>query len=309
MTRPALASRRPACQPRRPPSGAVRGAWLTCLALTLTLTLAACSILQAVYQQAPRYLQWRSNVAHHFSPDQQELVGGQIRRWFDWHRREQMPQVARMLQQAAEDVRGPITPELACQRRDAYLAMSKQAFAVAAPMAAAVIANLGPDQTRRVQAFFINLNEEQQENYVSDDPREQARLAVAFIEKWASLVYGDFSEAQREHLIHQVMALPFNARTVLGEFQRFQGRYVQLLKDTQAHKLGTEQISQRLLAALLDGVDPQDPVRKAQMQRWVQAGCAFAADLHAHTSAAQRERATRTLSGWREDVDEIVAAR
>ena len=309
MMRNPASPRRLACPLLRTPHGAARRLGLAWLTLTLTLTLAVCSILQAVYEQAPRYLQWRTNVAHHFSDSQQTLVRTQLRRWFDWHRREQMPQVARMLQQAVEDVRGPITPELACQRRDAYLAMSKQAFAVATPLAAAVIVQLGPDQLQRVQAFFADLNEDQQEKFVSDDPREQASLAVDFIEEWGGLVYGDFSDAQREHLIRQVMALPFSARTVLGEFQRFQGRYVQLLKDTQAQKLGVEQVSQRLLAALLDGVDPQEPTRKAQMQRWVQAGCAFAADLHGHTTAAQRERAARTLSGWREDVDEIVAAR
>ncbi|MBU0916498.1 DUF6279 family lipoprotein [Aquabacterium parvum] len=273
------------------------------------LLVCACSILQAVYEQAPRYLQWRTNVAHHFTEAQYELARTSIRRWFEWHRREQMPQLARLLQQAALDVRGPITPELACERRDAYLAMSKQAFAVATPLAAAVMVHLGPPQVSRVQAFFEDLNEDQREKYIADDPREQAGLAVDFIEEWGGLVYGDFSDAQREHLVRRVMALPFSARTVLQELQRFQGRYVQLLRDTQAQKLSTEQVSQRLLAILLDGVDPQEPDRKAQMQRWVRAGCAFAADLQAQTTPAQRERAERTLTGWREDVQEIVGQR
>ena len=276
---------------------------------TLALALAACSILQLVYEQAPRYLQWRTNVAHHFTEDQYELVRTNIRRWFDWHRREQMPQVSRMLEQAALDVRGPISPELACERRDAYLAMSKQAFAAAAPLAAAVIVHLGPAQVSRVQAFFEDLNEDQREKYVSDDPRKQARLAVDFIEEWGGLVYGDFTGAQRAHLEREVMALPFSARTVLQEAQRFQGRYVQLLKDTQAQQLPAEQVSQRLLAMLLDGIDPQEPARKAQMQRWVKAGCAFASDLHAQTNAAQRLRAERTLSGWRDDAAAIAGAR
>lgn len=275
----------------------------------VTLVLAACSVLQLVYDQAPRYVQWRTNVAHHFTEDQQELVRPSIRRWFEWHRREQMPQVARLLQQAALDVRDPISPELACERRDAYLAMSKQAFAAATPLAAAVMVHLGPSQVSRVQAFFEDLNDEHRDKYTSDDPREQAGLAVDFIEEWGGLVYGDFSAAQREHLVRKVMDLPFSARTVLQELQRFQGRYVQLLQDTQAQKLPADQVSQRLLAMLLDGVDPQEPARKAQMQRWVKAGCAFASDLHAQTTLAQRERAERTLTAWREDVREIAGQR
>lgn len=275
----------------------------------VTLAVAACSILQAVYEQAPRYLQWRTNVAHHFTEDQYDLARTSIRRWFDWHRREQMPQVAQVLQQAAQDVRGPISPELACERRDAYLAMSKQAFAAAAPLAAAVMVHLGPAQVSRLQEFFEDLNTDQREKYVSDDPRKQARLAVDFIEEWGGLVYGDFTDAQQAHFEREVMALPFSARTVLNEAQRFQGRYVQLLKDTQAQKLPAEQVSQRLLAMLLDGVDPQEPARKAQMQRWVKAGCAFASDLHAQTNAAQRQRAERTLRGWGEDSAAIANVR
>jgi hypothetical protein len=96
---------------------------------------------------------------------------------------------------------------------------------------------------------------------------------------------------------------------VLQEAQRFQARYVQLLKDTQAQKLPADQVSQRLLALLLDGIDPQEPTRKAQMQRWVKAGCAFASDLHALTTSAQRERAERTLTGWRLDSTAIANGR
>ncbi len=275
----------------------------------IAVALAACSLLQTLYDQAPRYLQWRTNVAHHFTEDQYELARSNIRRFFDWHRREQMPQIARMLAQAAQDVRGPISPELACERRDAYVALGKQAFAAAAPLAAGVIVKLGPAQISRVRDFFDDLNDDFRDKYISDDPREQARFAVDFIEEWGGLVYGDFSKAQRTTLEREVMALPFNARTVLQELQRFQGRYVQLLEDTQARKLSTDEVSARLLAMLLDGIDPQEPERKAQMQRWVKAGCAFTSELHAQTTAAQRERAARTLSGWRADVDEIASHR
>lgn len=296
------------------PDGTIRRAWPShvfrrLLIGTIAVVLAACSLLQTLYDQAPRYLQWRTNVAHRFTEDQYELARSNIRRFFDWHRREQMPQVARMLAQAAQDVRGQITPELACERRDAYMAMSKQAFAAAAPLAAAVIVKLGPAQTGRVREFFEDRNDDFRDKYISDDPHEQARRAVDFIEEWGGLVYGDFDKAQRAHFEREVMNLPFSARTVLQEFQRFQGRYVQLLQDTQAHKLSPDEVSERLLAMLLDGVDPQEPARKAQMQRWVKAGCAFAADLQAQTTTAQRERAARTLSGWRADVDEIVGPR
>jgi hypothetical protein len=121
-------------------------------------------------------------------------------------------------------------------------------------------------------------------------------------------VYGDFSDEQRERLVTEVMALPFSARTVLDEFQRFQRQYVQLLKDIQSQGVSTAQASQRLQAMVLDGIDPQEPARKAQMQRWVQAGCAFASTAQAQTTPEQRAHAAETLSGWQSDVAEIASS-
>lgn len=276
--------------------------------LAMVLLLSACSVLQMVYSQAPRYVQWRSNVAHHFNAEQYSLVKAVVHRWFAWHRQDQMPRVAVLLALAADDVRGPVSPALACERRQAYLALAKQGLARAAPLAAAVMVRLGPEQLARVQTFYTDINDDFRDDYLADDPREQAELAADFMLKWGSWVYGDFSDGQRQRLVAEVMALPFSARTVLDEFQRFQRQYVQLLRDIQTQGVMAEQASQRLQAMVLDGIDPQDPVRKAQMQRWVQAGCAFASWFQGQTTDEQRAHAARTLSGWQADVVEIASS-
>jgi hypothetical protein len=281
---------------------------LLCLMLVAVL-LTGCSVLQAVYSQAPRYVQWRTNVAHHFSAEQYSLAKAATQRWFDWHRHVQMPLMAPLLAQAADDVKGPISPALACERRDAYLVITKQAVAQAAPLAAEVMVRLGPAQLARVQAFFRDTNDTFREKYVSDDPPTQAALAVDFLATWGGLVYGDLSDAQRARLTREVMALPFNARTILQEFQRFQGQYVQLLRDAQAQALTSDEVARRLEALVLEGIDPQEPQRQAQMQRWVKAGCAFASTFQAQTTPEQRARASRTLAGWQRDVLAIVASR
>lgn len=274
----------------------------------VVLAFAGCSVLQALYSQAPRYVQWRTNVAHHFTQAQAEQTQESIRRWFDWQRREQMPIVATLLHQAASDVLGPISPALACERRDAYLVQAKAAISVATPLIASVIVGFGPQQIKRVQSFFMDANEGYRDAYLSADPREQARLAVRFIEKWGALVYGDFTPAQRDRLAADVRALPFDARTVLLEFQRFQAGYVHLLKAAHNHGMTEEQVGEQLSALLLDAIDPHEPARHAQMRRWVSAGCALASELQANTTPSQRERAARTLAGWRADVLEIASS-
>ncbi|TBO30258.1 hypothetical protein EYS42_11230 [Aquabacterium lacunae] len=292
-----------------PSNPALRRRGRVVAAVSVAVLLTACNLLQTVYNQAPRYVQWRTNVAHHFTDDQYELAQGAIRRWFQWQRAEQMPQVAELLRLAALDVKGPITPALACERREAYLQVAKAAVAEAAPLAGAVMVQLGPRQRQRVAEFFDDTNDEFRDRYIDPDPQKQAQLAVKFMEKWGSLVYGDFTEPQRTQWAREVQALPFNASTILQEFQRFQRGYQQLLKDVPEQKLSPAQAGARLQALVLDGIDPQEPLRKAQMQRWVQAGCGFAASLQNQTTAAQRERASRQLFGWQADVVEIASSR
>jgi hypothetical protein len=279
------------------------------VAVSAAVLLTACNVLQTVYNQAPRYVQWRTNVAHHFTDDQYEAAQLAIRRWFQWQRAEQMPRVAELLRLGAHDVKGPITPALACERREAYLQVAKAAVAEAAPLAGAVMVQLGPRQRERVSDFFEDTNEAFRDQYIDADPHQQAQRAVKFIDQWGSLVYGDFSEAQLTQWTREVQALPFNAQTILQEFQRFQRGYAQLLKDVPEQKLSAAQAGARLQALVLDGIDPQEPTRKAQMQRWVQAGCGFAASLHNQTTVAQRERASRQLMGWQADVVEIASSR
>jgi hypothetical protein len=220
-----------------------------------------------------------------------------------------MPRVADLLRLAAHDVKGPITPALACERREAYLQVAKAAVAEAAPLAGAVLVQLGPRQRQRVAEFFEDTNGDFRDKYIDPDPQKQAQLAVKFIDQWGSLVYGDFNDAQRTQWAREVQALPFNAGTVLQEFQRFQRGYQQLLHDVPEQKLTAAQAGARLQALVLDGIDPQEPTRKAQMQRWVQAGCGFAASLQNQTTPAQRERASRQLIGWQADVVEIASSR
>lgn len=273
------------------------------------LLLSACSLLQTVYEQAPRYLQWRTNVAHHLSAPQYDMAKSAIGQWFAQHRREHMPRIAELLAQAAVDVRGEVSPALACERRDAYLALAKQGVAWATPLAASVMVHLGPAQQRRVQAFFADINDDFRKSYVAEEPDQQARLAVAFLEKWGSWIYGDFTAAQRERLAQDVQTLPFSARTVLSEFERFQMGYVTLLAETRTRALTPTEVSQRLQALVLDGIDPQEPARKAQMTRWVQAGCGFASRFQGLTTPPQRERAASRLSRWQADVQEIARRR
>lgn len=269
------------------------------------LALVGCSIFQTVYHQAPKYVLWRANVAHHYDEFQYEQVRTHIRQWFDWQRTQQMPLVARFLARARMEVLGTVTPALACERRDEIEQWMREGIDQAAPRAAQLALTLSPRQVQHLEGFFRDKNEDFVDDFLPESPQERALRAAGFVTKWSSLFYGSFSEEQRAALAADIARLPFDSATILREFQRFQTGYVKLVREAQAQRWTAEQTSVRMKALLLDGIDPQDPARRADMQRWIQAGCQAGAAFHNRTTVAQRTRAAERFATWQQDAIEL----
>ena len=273
--------------------------------LGAALALGGCSILQTVYHQAPKYLLWRTNIAFQYDDVQHELARMHLRQWFDWQRKQQMPQIARFLHRAQTEVLGPVTPALACERREETERWVRDGLDQAAPRVAQVVLTLKPGQISHLEGFFQDKNDDFTDDFVPADPKERARLAAKFVVKWSSLIYGDFSDAQREQLQADIARLPFDSATLLAQFQRFQVAYVKLLREATTQRWSPEHTQARIKALVLDAIDPKDPARHAEMQRWISAGCQLGADFHNRTTPAQRLKAAAQFKTWEIDATEL----
>jgi hypothetical protein len=273
--------------------------------LGVALAVGGCSILQTVYHQAPKYLLWRTNIAFQYDDVQHELARQHLRQWFDWQRKQQMPQIAKFLHRAQTEVLGQVSPALACERREETERWLRDGLDQAAPRVAQVVLTLKPSQIGHLEAFFKDKNDDFTDDFVSDDPKERARLAAKFVVKWSSIIYGDFSDAQRDQLQADIARLPFDSATMLAQFQRFQVGYVKLLREATSQHWSQEQTQARIKALVLDGIDPKDPARHAEMQRWIKAGCQLGADFHSRTTPAQRTKAAEQFRTWEIDATEL----
>ena len=269
------------------------------------LTLGGCSILQTVYHQAPKYFLWRSNIAFQYNDAQYELAKSHMRQWFEWQRKQQMPLIARFLNRGKAEVLGNISPALACERREETERWARDGIDQAVPRVAQLVLTLSPRQISHLEDFFKDKNEDFTDDFLGANVQERHQLAAAFVVKWASIIYGDFSDVQRQQLQADLARLPFDAATILKQFQRFQVAYVKLLREGQSQHWSRELMQAHIKALLLDAIDPQDPVRHAEMQRWIQAGCQLAADFHNRTTPAQRAKAAKQMGTWEVDATEL----
>jgi hypothetical protein len=260
-----------------------------------------------VYNQAPKYLLWRSNRAFHYNDTQYAMAKSSMRHWFQWQRKEQLPLMADFLKRGQSDVLGEISPALACERRNEMEGWVRAGMAQAVPLVAQMVVALKPEQVTHLSEFFDDQNEDFTDDFMPADRQEQLDAAADFVIKWVRLVYGPVSDTQREHLKADIAKLPFDARIILQQFKRFQTGYLALLREAQRQRWTAEQVQPRLRVLLLDMLDPADPALRADLHQWIAAGCQAASAFHHRTTLKQRQAAAEQAQVWEEDFRALVA--
>lgn len=264
--------------------------------------LAACSVVQLAYRQAPNYVYWRMNKAYDLESHQQDAARAAIREWFEWNRATQLPVYARFLARAQTEALGDITPTLACQRRDEMEAWMRTAIDHGAPLFARLAVLLTPEQIDHLQAHFASSNEDFADDYLSDDPEERREALDKFALRWVEMIYGRLDKAQRQQLSADVARLPVDAAVLYQQQRRFQTRLLALLRELDARHATAAQALPPVRALLMDLIEPADPRQKADLARWIAAGCQMAASVHNRSTEAQRQHAAELFKDWRDDL-------
>lgn len=268
----------------------------------LVVMASACSVVQVVYNQAPNYVYWRMNSALNLDDPQQDVLKSAAHGWFAWNRSAQLPLMARFLVQAQQDALGDLTPELACKRRDEMDAWARAAMGRASVQFARLAVSLSSDQIDHLQSHFQDTNEDFVDDYLPADPKERREATDAFALRWIEMFYDDLDGPQRRQLSDDIARLPFDARVIHQQQVYFQTRMLALLRQLKAQNATASQAEPQIKALLMDMIAPTDPARKADMARWITAGCQMAASVHNRSTPAQRRHASERFKAWQGDL-------
>jgi hypothetical protein len=271
------------------------GLWLAC-----SMLLAGCSVVRVVYNQAPMLAWWWLDGYMGLNAEQAPGVKMAVDQWFEWHRKTQLPDYARLLAVAQEQVLLPATPEQVCRWNDALRARLDTAFARGVPMAAELLPALKPAQLAHLEARYREANRKFTEDYLQP-PDERLKASVKRTIDRVEMLYGRLDARQRQLVAAGVAASPFDAELWLAERQAVQAETLQTLSrlssrtDRDSNLAGLQALAARVQRA------PPGPYRSYQ-QRLTDYNCAFIAQLHNSTTAAQRQAARDKLKGWEEDL-------
>ncbi len=204
--------------------------------------LCACSAMKLGYQQGDRLAYWWIDNYVDVTSAQEPLTREAIARFFAWHRKSQLPEIASLLQQAKAEVRQPVTPAMVEHFQDASQQLARRSYEQAMPDMADLLLTLTPDQIARMEKKFAEGNAKYRKKFLNSDPAERVDARFDKVMDYARLVYGDFSGEQEKQIRAAVLPVVENAESRYAERVARQQEWLKMVRYVQATQPSRPQV-------------------------------------------------------------------
>lgn len=279
---------------------------LGALVALATALLGACTATRFAYNQAPTLSYWWIDRHVDLNDTQAAQTREDLRAFFQWHRRQELPVYADLLRQWQSMAPESVTPAQACaQFEDIRQRLDRAAAETVEPFARLAL-QLTPEQVDNLKEQQARSNEEFDKDFLrgSAEKRLDKRVDKA-IDRFESF-YGSLGPEQRDLLKRLLQASPFDPQRTQAERFRRQADLLQTVRHAQASPAKAEQLVREHIARIRQSPTPG---YDAYNQELVRAGCAQFAALHNSTTPEQRANAVRALKGYENDMRSLSAQR
>ncbi|WP_398494679.1 DUF6279 family lipoprotein [Variovorax sp.] len=275
--------------------------------MALLAVLGACSAIKLAYNNLPELSYWWLDGYLDFDGSQTPKVRDELAQLLDWHRRNELPKIAALLQEAETLAPGEVTPAQACAMtdriRDRLLAVSERAE----PAGTELLLSLSDAQLQQLERKYAKNNADYRKDWLDRSPaRVQEKRYDQFLDRFEDF-YGRLSPEQRELLRQQVAQSVFDPKLQDVERRKRQQEALVLLRGFVANRTPPTEARAALHAYLQRIADPPPGPWREQQQALLQEGCRNLAALHNGTSAAQRAQAVKRLQAYQNDLRQLVA--
>ena len=276
--------------------------------LTLAAGLAACSAIKLGYNNLDEISYWWLDSYVDFTDEQAPRVREDLARLHAWHRNEELPRLAALLQAMEAIAAGEVSPAQVC----AFVPRLRERLAAAAhraePAIVTLALGLGPDQLAHLERKYGNNNDKYRQEWVRLAPAAlHDKRFEQFLER-SEMVYGPLAEPQRAALRKQIEQSVFDPRQVLAERQRRQRDALETLRKVTAQPAVTISEARALVRAYLArALASPDAAYRRYEQAVIAESCRSLSELHNSASPAQREAAVRRLRAYQRDLSELAS--
>jgi hypothetical protein len=204
---------------------------LLLLALFALIAAGCSSGVRIGYNQAEALVGWTLSDYVDFEPHQRELFAQRFRTLHEWHRREQLPEYARLLREARNRLEDGLTREdvdwMVARSRGRLETLVERG----ADDAAELLVSLTPEQVKELERSFARANQKLAQSWAIGRPaaeqqRRRAERLVAQVERFT----GRLSREQVVRVVELSNAQPLNLEQRFAERQRRQRELIAALQ-------------------------------------------------------------------------------
>lgn len=278
-------------------------AWLAVLAL---VPLAGCSALKLGYQQGDRLVYWWVDRHVDVSAAQDPLTREAIARFFAWHRKTQLPEIAVVLARVRSEVQQPVSEEAVRQAQADSQRLIRQAYDSAVPDVADLMLTLTPAQIGHMQAKFAESNARYRKQYLLGDAESRESARFDKIMNYARLVYGRFSGDQEKAIRAAMGPLMEQAEWRYGERVRRQQEWLALARQAEASRPPKAELMAMLRRFADHWVKPPDHDSAEHYEARDRAAVALTVTIANLTTPEQKAHAVKRFQGWIDDTQALM---
>jgi len=273
----------------------------------LVCQLQGCSAIKLGYNKVDDLAYWWLDGYADFSKSQSEKLHVSLEQLLRWHREQELPAYALILQQAQGLVSENMTPSQVCSIWDAVQTRSDVLAAKALPALTEVAMDMSARQLAHIERQWAKKNATWQDDWLKGTlaQREQKRLD-ALVNRY-EYFYGDLNPAQTKLLQQQIKQSPWTPEWGWQDRLQKQQQLMTVLRTFQTQTPTPAQAQETLKTVYQNWTSTTAGPGFEMRQRLMQQACANTAQLHNSTVAAQRLKAAQRIKAYVNDVKDLAA--
>lgn len=281
------------------------------VALTL---LQACSAIKLAYNNAPEFGYWWLDAYGDFNDVQSPKVRAELSRLLLWHRTEELPKIAELLQKAQRLATNDTNPAPVCalfaDTRLRFNAITAQAEAATVSLAM----SLSPEQLTHIERKFAKNNTEWRNDWLKLSPPERIDKRFKSNLERSEEFYGKLEDRQLAALRSGLEGSIYDTELTHAERVRRQQDLLQTLRQITgaggtSPKPNPADATVALRAYLERSLNSPNLLHRAYNDKIILESCTLFAQLHNSTTPEQRARAVRRLAAYERDARELNGLR
>jgi hypothetical protein len=268
------------------------------LVIALAAALGGCgSVARLAYNHGDIALRLMAYEYFDLQGEQQDIFKVQLARFHEWHRREELPRYAAMLQGSADRLARGLTREDVVWGTEQIRERYRSTVAQAADESAPVFAAFGPDNLAALERKLADNNQKFAKEYLSGDQAKRDRARAKWLQERFEFFLGDLSDAQAALILRFVQEQPGLSEVRHADRKRRQQEFVQLVRDERR----SPQFAERLRGYFLNWEGARGPEHAQAAREWEDRLVRLALEMDRTLTPEQRSHAVQRFAGLAED--------